>query len=461
MLTAAIEFRSYTLEDDNMKSRAVLCLATLFCVTILHVQVPTTHATSSGKLWAVIVCTTPDAQQESDLLYRTLTRYYDFDDIYYLALPTKANIRRAFTQWLTARSTENDIVFIYVMAHGWGMSTRQPYFGSLIYNVTDYPDMTWLDLNGDEGNEMNEAWLLNMSAFFYRGFIEYGWDVNRDGDTDDWVGIDEFMALQDVTGNYTGERYWDDEVAEDLSAIQCGTMVFVWMGCRSPNSTEHCFSGGIIDDLSAPNRIIMTPTNETCPAWRKFDLIPPPPMGTPDVYYPGTVYNTSFWGEQFISALGRNATEADINKDGKVSMKEAYDFAWEHDLARQGFYYWEDGGMDARIIRVSETPWLDDNGNGLPTFREGHDVLDLTDGALANETDFGKPFKDPDIDRNGVINIFDVGWTAKAYEAQRIDGKYWHNQPCFYCPHNPNTDIDDDGSVTILDIARVAKNYDG
>jgi len=440
-----------------MKTLAILCFAILFSVTVFCVEVPTAHPTVQGKLFGVIVCTTPGLAEESDFLYRTLTRYYNFEDIYYLALPTKANIRKAFTQWLTTHSTENDTVFIYMMGHGWGMYTKFSFLGRLLYNVTDFPDLQWLDSNHDEGNEMKEAWLLNMSDFYWHGAITYGWDLNHDGDTDDWVGVDEYMALQNASGDFTGERYWDDEIKQDLDSVLCQRLIFVWIGCQRPNSTEHCFSGGVIDDLSAPNRIIMTPTNETAPAWRKFDLIP---SGTPNVFFPGTVYNMSFWGEQFISALGRNSSEADVNHDGAVSMKEAFDFAWEHDRARQGFSFWDGSGPFASICRASETPWLDDNANGLPTFIEGKDCLDPTDGELANETNLGKLMKNPDIDGNGVVDIFDVGIVAKAYEAKCTSDEYWHNPPCPICPHDPSTDMDNDGNVTILDVARVAKFYE-
>jgi len=66
-----------------------------------------------------------------------------------------------------------------------------------------------------------------------------------------------------------------------------------------------------------------------------------------------------------------------------------------------------------------------------------------------------------DIDGDGDVDIFDVGIVAKAYEAQRIGGEYWHSPPCPICPHNPNTDIDGDGDVDIFDVAEVAKHYMG
>jgi hypothetical protein len=50
---------------------------------------------------------------------------------------------------------------------------------------------------------------------------------------------------------------------------------------------------------------------------------------------------------------------------------EAWEYAWNHDDAR---------------LSGDETPWFDDDGDGLPTFINGADHLDEDDGDLAKET---------------------------------------------------------------------------
>ncbi len=82
--------------------------------------------------------------------------------------------------------------------------------------------------------------------------------------------------------------------------------------------------------------------------------------------------------------------DADGNNDGRISIGEAYHWAWNHDE-------WRLDGM--------ETPWLDDNGNGLPTYTNGADQNDPTDGTLASRTWF--PFK-TDVQHVNIVYKYNV-----------------------------------------------------
>jgi len=285
--------------------------------------------TDSPDFWALIICGSRDGSfpMDSAYMYHILKEHYAFDDdhIYYLhvyggdpvdGLSTKANVTWAITHWLQERSDFNDVIFIYFTSHGGGYQTRP---------VAGYPPGLYdgrYDKSGDEGLE------------HFEGTI--GMDANGDGDKNDEVGFDESIELQDGL-------YWDDELKRDLNTLRYGTLIMVRQGC---------FGGGIIDDISAPNRIIMTATNETARSWG------------------GPVY--SCWSEQFMNALhgekvNGEKVDADTNHDDHVSMKEAWDYAWNNDPARP----------------VLETPWLDDDGNKRPTYINEADQLDPDDGALA------------------------------------------------------------------------------
>jgi len=143
-----------------------------------------------------------------------------------------------------------------------------------------------------------------------------GIDLNGNGNTNDWVGIDECAQLQDGS-------YWDDELASDLNTLsgRYAKLIFVRFGCFEGD--KGCFGGGLIDAISAKNRIIMTSSNETTYSWM-------PASGS-----------YSFWSEAFIDALHGQKThynkttnsvvhetppvfvDADESNDNHVSMWEA------------------------------------------------------------------------------------------------------------------------------------------
>jgi len=420
-----------------MKKAAILILMLLLCASISLSPIRTSKATG-GNLWAVIVCATPDLSEESDFLYETLTTYYDFTDIYYLnvntskngvdALMTKDNVRRALNTTLAQWSDSDDIVFIYFMSHGGG------------YNMLYAPDY-WLlpnhleggaiDLNGDEGDEVRESSIIP------------AWDYNKDGVIDDtWLGVDERMILNYSSGDETlqyVELYLDDELAYDLSGIDYSRLIFVYVGCiGGENSTAHCFSGGYIDDLSAPNRIIMTPSNETSPAMRRFERV-----FDEQGYYNSTIYyDMSFWGYAFISALGVNKTEADRNKDGVVTMLEAFDFARVNDPMTVNWHF----RPKEFYADITETPWMDDNGNGKPNFiGEGYELDN--DGLLAYTTHLGinPVINGPDINDDGLVNIRDIGVIAVHFGESESDPNWWYR-----------ADVYMDGKINIKDIGVVA-----
>ena len=162
-----------------------------------------------------------------------------------------------------------------------------------------------IDINYDPGNlEVDGTDLDNQGLFD-------GIDVNEDGDMDDWVSIDEKICL------HGGADMLDDEMAVFLDRIDAN-VISIFM--------EQCFSGGFIDDLSASDRVISTATEEETMSWGNLFV------------------------ELFTSAFHRatpygEAVDADHDQNGHISMREAFNYAAEHD------YY-------------DETPQYDDNGDG-------------------------------------------------------------------------------------------------
>jgi hypothetical protein len=119
-----------------------------------------------------------------------------------------------------------------------------------------------------------------------------------------------------------------------LRPITCKTIVFM----------KQCYSGGFIDYLSAPNRIIMTACTHDQTSWAADAE--------------GSFGEFSY---HFMKAVNREVA-ADADSDGQVSMAEAFNYA---------------ASMDSR----PETPQYDDNGDGVGT---AYSIPNSGDGILGN-----------------------------------------------------------------------------
>ena len=232
------------------------------------------------------------------------------------------------------------------------------------------------------------------------------------------------------------EEYWDDELAEDLDTVDYGKLVLFYEGCKAVNGSANnasCSSGGFIRDLSAPNRIIMTSSNETSYSW-------------------GYSYNDTELGYQITGGFGDYFTEAlnpngllplaDTDGNDLVSMGEAWQFAWEECPFVTGFWT-EYLGEE---IFVQETPWRDDDGDGIPNH---------SDGALSNETFFvSDELKLCDVNDDGIVDTQDLVIIAIAFGSQPVDDPdtSWDETENW----NPMADLNGDDIVDIVDIILVA-----
>ncbi|MCU0287001.1 MAG: C13 family peptidase [Acidobacteria bacterium] len=115
-----------------------------------------------------------------------------------------------------------------------------------------------------------------------------------------------------------GDSIKDSDFANLTKNIKCGQAVYVM---------EQCFSGGMMDNLlqaqtypcSQPKVCIMTAAREDEPSWG---------CDTEGAYDEYVYYWTSAIFGQTPSGAGVNA---DTNRDGKISMKEAHDYAVAND----------------------------------------------------------------------------------------------------------------------------------
>ena len=236
-----------------------------------------------------------------------------------------------------------------------------------IGNVSGNNDFIYI-LTNDHGGGFLEVRTGSLEPGLHKGRItttgepedaipetQFVLDLNGDGDRTDVVRADESLIL------WSG-RYYDDDFAADLNQItRYSTMVI---------HVEQCFSGGFIDDLRAPRRIIFSAASG-----QRLSLAHSTSPANPQSVQP---YNEIFYW--FVTALlgetpdgdyavDRNGApwtpNADFDGNGKVSVFEAFMFARRMNL-KDGIPWYEDDcqpgcitvNVDTRNVPEGREGWL-------------------------------------------------------------------------------------------------------
>jgi len=432
-----------------------VCLALLILFGQGDRIIPVGNTTLISKCLALIILGSDEFANASERCYNLTSSMFGNYEVLYLSTSlsltpranmtaNRTNLQWALTSWLNSSATPDTQVWIWIFSHGVGLFHHSPLlYGDSEWWTVDSPRGGGRpEMNSDEGPEITE-YLINR-------------DVDGDGVNSNttWVGVDEGLYLFPPGG---GEIVWDDEFKDWLAGVRYRRMVIYMGTCRSigasENETGSCFSGGFIDDLSAPRRIIISPTNETYYSWGD----PTTGIG----YFEGpfmdalTVY-TQAWNDSCDS----------IDSDGVTSVLEAYKYAYDHDMSRKAVRN-PSGNPDndpwrnvyANWREIDECPWLDDGGNFLPTFANGTDVgvgpygYDSSDGELARYT--------------WLVSERYSGCVEDVNEDLKVDGKDVALAAlCFGCgyPAQWNStaslaDVNEDNKVDGKDIARIALKF--
>ncbi|HME53571.1 MAG TPA: C13 family peptidase [Candidatus Lokiarchaeia archaeon] len=109
---------------------------------------------------------------------------------------------------------------------------------------------------------------------------------------------------------------------------------------------EQCFSGCFVQDISGPKRVIMTAASSTESSWAANTAVP----------FDEFVYQFMMAVRQ-IDLLG-DPVSSDTNHDGKVSMVEAFNYAYQMDSAPEHPQYDDNGDT------VSHSGYLPLGGDG-------------------------------------------------------------------------------------------------
>jgi len=154
---------------------------------------------------------------------------------------------------------------------------------------------------------------LNNHGTGYHSSTRVNYYGRRDRSGEERDGYDEGLCLWHSI-------IYDDEFARLLSDIR-GKMIIVM---------KQCFSGGFIKELSGPRRIVISSCGENEFSWGRSD---------------GNYGEFTF---HFMAAVNgrdpyRRAVNADSNRDGKISMVEAFNYARRHD-SRPEIPHYDDNG---------------------------------------------------------------------------------------------------------------------
>jgi hypothetical protein len=328
--------------------------------------------------YALIVAGTGDPDEapiwhRCDYMYNTLYMRSYVWECRYLTINGSFDgyaTKNAMLSWLTDRALylgPYDTLLFFYSGHGGGMDRD-----GVIHNADGAVDL--IDYSGDEGAE------------------------HWNGASGTWYGVDECLGLlHNPDDSSTWEFIFDDEIATALEPAVCRVVVIL-NACRNMdeqgNTTLSCFTGGFIDDLSGFRRCIISTSNETWYGnWHSSEV------------RKGFAY-------YLIEAIGWN-----------YNLKDAFEYAFEHDEWRHYEVYPDPN------LHCEETPWMDDDGDCLPNYKDGQDYLDDSQGKFASTIHlwgtYPNGFLFGDLTFNGIVNVGDgalIGafFGKDAYEDPRV-----------------------------------------
>jgi len=159
---------------------------------------------------------------------------------------------------------------------------------------------------------------------------------------------DAVLVLLIGHGSYNGGESRFNLPGRDLTATDYARLLEPLSAQRVAFVNAATASGGFIEELSGEGRAVVTATRS------------------------GGQWNATVFGGYFVEAFAGGEDESDQNKDGRVSVLEAFEYA----AGQVTRVYESDGRLQ------TEHALLDDNGDGEGS-REPDPLVSSTDGALA------------------------------------------------------------------------------
>lgn len=146
---------------------------------------------------------------------------------------------------------------------------------------------------------------------------------------------DVYIMLNDhgstLSGGRTGLCLWYDTMSDDEFATQVNKITS-WKHMMI--QMKQCYSGGFVDNLTRPNRVVMSSSTAGQVSWAK------PTLDFGEFTY---WYMSALKGSFVDGAAG--APAADTSGDGKVSMTEAWNYARANDSRPETPQYEDNGTL--------------------------------------------------------------------------------------------------------------------
>ncbi len=271
---------------------------------------------------------TTEITEQGPYVDEQINPYVEFDQIPHLFDPTAEKYAVLYSGGIKPGKDYyrywNDIIYMYFILQMHGYSAENIYViykdgvGEDTYTPVDYP-ATHASLDTVFGILSDEMGARD-TLFFYT--TNHG----GSGGISVWGPMDSSGALT------------HGQVSDWLDSITCHHMIIVM---------EQCVSGKFIQYISAENRVILTACKDDessygCDTEGNWDEF---------VFHFMCALVSFHWADPGITV------DADFNNDEKISMREA--FIWA-------------SVKDSR----SETPWYNDNGNGV-----GYNVIEVVFGS--------------------------------------------------------------------------------
>jgi len=365
-------------------------------------------------------------------VWKVRRKYYSGRGYHFYRNKFVSTLDNVYIEDINSTVSDDDIYIEYLLDYALGDANQDGYIntaigevfdfdndGNLPYNQTtgefDEDDWGKIDKLEDNYNNMNTQLPVDGRPFqlfdegnqgklcidlgYTGGDLEidgcdednaglFDWmDVNQDGDSNDVVSVDEAICL------YAGNLY-DDDLADLVNLLSAARITIV---------AEPCFSGGMVEDLTAPNRVICTATIEEAVSW-------------------GNVFIRGFVAALHGQNEYGNPVDADYNANGYVSMREAFNYAAGND-------------------HLDEIPQYDDNGDG---FSHTDPVPDGEDGTLGCKTYLNDVIVG-NVDGDNGVDFADYSTLAA----------YWMETGCNSCA----ADLNCDTNVDFLDLQDFTENW--
>jgi len=263
--------------------------------------------------------------------------------------PSFVSLCALHPDWCTPMPIGNDDTYVLIFSGGIDAgSAHMRYWNDMVFF---YITCTWF-----QGVNPNNIRIVYKDGVDEDGYMPVHYAATVEGVQDAFDWFDERIGLTDkfvlFVTNHGGHNYADSDgdeldsddeaiyyynentrIKDDLLADLVNDLAFgEFIGILEP-----CFGGGLIRDLSGPNRVIMSASTENEVSWgghsnygSSYDLF--------------TFYFTSALAGQFPDGT---PVDADLMTDGKISMAEAYAYATANDYA-------------------DEHPQIESDGDGIP-----------------------------------------------------------------------------------------------